>query len=52
MTRKQIRERKAGNQARKARFLKLYYKVKPSKLGWIENPGFIQNGKYTRKAKL
>jgi len=41
-----LRAHKAGNQRRRARLLKLYFKVKPSTKGWIEKPGFIQKGKY------
>ena len=47
MTTKQIREHKLGNQRRKKRLMKVYYKVKPSERGWIEKPAFIQNGKYS-----
>lgn len=51
MTKKQRREHKLGNQIRKLRLLKLYFKTKPSKMGWIEKPGFIQDGRFTAQAK-
>lgn len=47
MTKKQRREHKIGNQLRKARLLRLYYKVKPTEKGWIPLGGICQNGKYT-----
>lgn len=47
MTKKQIREHKIGNALRREHFLRIYYKTKPSSMGWISNPGFIQRGKYS-----
>lgn len=49
MTKGQRRSHKIGNQRRKAELLERYHKVKPSELGWIEKPGFIQDGKHTVK---
>lgn len=47
MTRKQRREHKIGNQLRKARLLRLYYKVKPASKAWLPLGGVCQNGKHT-----
>lgn len=47
MTKKQRKEHKIGNQLRKARLLRLYFKVKPSSKGWIPLGSLPQNGKYT-----
>ena len=47
MTKRQRIEHKIGNALRKARLLRLYYKVKPSEKGWIPLGSSCQNGKYT-----
>jgi len=47
MTKAQRTAHKKGNQLRKDRLIRLYYKTKPSALGWLDKPGFIQNGKFT-----
>ena len=46
MTKKQRIEHKIGNQKRKAKLLRLYYKVKPSERGWIPLGGVCQSGKH------
>jgi hypothetical protein len=47
MTKAQRIAHKIGNQVRKARLLRLYYKVKPTAKGWIPLGASVQNGKYT-----
>jgi len=47
MTKRQRIEHKIGNQMRKARLLRLYYKTKPAKNGWIPLGGVCQNGAHT-----
>jgi len=47
MTKAQRIQHKIGNALRKARLLRLYHKVKPSKKGWIPLGALPQNGKYT-----
>lgn len=48
MTKAQRIAHKMGNQQRKARLLKLYYKQSPSEHGWLDRPAFIQDGKHTQ----
>lgn len=52
MTKSQRIAHKIGNQVRKARLLRLYYKVKPSKKGWIPLGPLCQNGKFTIETNL
>ena len=46
MTQKQRKEHKIGNQIRKARLLRLYYKVSPKERGWLPLGGICQSEKY------
>jgi hypothetical protein len=52
MTKAQRIKHKIGNQLRKARLLRLYYKVKPSERGWIPLGPVCQNGKYSIELDL
>jgi len=47
MTKGQRIKHKIGNQLRKARLLRLYYKQSPAKNGWIPLGPTCQNGKFT-----
>lgn len=51
MTKRQIKEHKLGNQIRKERFRKLYFKADWQKNSWIPLAGLCQDGKYTNQAK-
>lgn len=52
MTKAQRNAHKIGNQVRKVKLQRLYYKVKPSQKGWIPLGGLCQNGKFSIETNL